>query len=92
MSVILHTGSHKLLYDPDCNDLTNHILQIGVITLISQQLLDCQVADVIPVEQGLQLAARGPNLVRKGQTIGPRSTDKMLKKFITFSLKSIFLH
>jgi len=40
--------------------------------------------------RGLQLAARGPNLAREGQTIGPRSSTKMLKKFITFSYKFIF--
>jgi len=39
---------------------------------------------------GLQLAARRPNLARIGQTIGPQSSAKMLRKFITFSLKSIF--
>jgi len=30
------------------------------------------------------------NLAREGKTIGPRSSAKMLKKFITFSLKFIF--
>ena len=42
--------------------------------------------------RGLQLAARGPNLAREGQTICPRSSAKLLKKFIIFSLKSIFLY
>jgi len=28
--------------------------------------------------------ARGPNLAREDQTIGPRGRGKMLKKFITF--------
>jgi len=43
------------------------------------------------LNRGLQLAARGPNLAREGQTIGPQSSAKMMKKFMTFSLKSISL-
>ena len=55
--------------------------------------------EISPVDQlvstyarGLQLAARGPNLAREGRGIGPRISAKMLKKLITFSLKSIFLY
>src|SRR6218665_3903196 len=40
--------------------------------------------------RGLQLAARGTNLAREGQTIGPRSNGKMLKTFITISIKNPF--
>ena len=41
---------------------------------------------------GLQLADRGLNLTHEAQTIGLRSSAKMLKKIITVSLKSILLH
>ena len=36
------------------------------------------------------MAACGPNLTREVQTMGPCSNAKMLKKSVTFSLKSIF--
>jgi len=47
---------------------------------------------MIQYNRGLQLAARGPNLARERLTIGPRSSAKMLKTFVTFSIKSIFLY
>jgi len=41
---------------------------------------------LIVYSKGLQLADRGPKLAREGQTIGPQSSAKMLKTFITFSI------